>query len=152
MLSALAGEHGLCMQVLQLEGRRTSTDGGPCFNYQLHRCLGACVGAETPEQHATRLRELLAPWLIPPWPHDGPVALIERNAARLREDIHVFDRWCWLGSVATLDAAQALARTAPRIFEADAARLALQAFDGRPAVECVPLAAAQCEHAEATAS
>jgi DNA polymerase-3 subunit epsilon len=152
MLSALAGEHGLCMKVLQLEGRRTSSADGPCFNFQLHRCQGACVGAESPEQHAARLRELLSPWLIPPWPHAGPVALIERNAARLREDIHVFDHWCWLGSVSTLDAALALARTAPRIFEADAARLALQALDGKPPVECVPLATAQCEHAAATAS
>jgi DNA polymerase-3 subunit epsilon len=152
MLAALAGEHGLCMQVLQLEGRRASSAGGPCFNYQLHRCRGACVGAETADQHAARLRELLAPWLIPPWPHDSPVALIERNAARFREDIHVFDRWCWLGSVATLDAAQALARTEPRIFEADAARLALQALEGKLTVECVPLATAQCGHAASASS
>ena len=90
-----------------------------------------------------RLRELLAPWLIPAWPHAGAVALVERANDRLREDIHVFDRWCWLGTVRTLDAAEALARTAPRVFEADAARLALQAFAGRYPVECVALGAAQ---------
>jgi DNA polymerase-3 subunit epsilon len=55
------------------------------------------------------------------------VALVERNAERLREDWHVFDRWCWLGTVKTYDAAAELARCAERRFEADAARLAVQA-------------------------
>ena len=45
--------------------------------------------------------------------------------------MHVFDRWCWLGTVKTLDAAAELARSAPRVFEADAARLALQSLSGR---------------------
>ena len=142
-LSALAAEHGLCMKVLQLEGRRRSAEGAPCFHRQLHRCAGACVGAERLADHAQRLRELLAPWLIPAWPRSGAVALIERRDDQLREDIHVFDRWCWLGTVRTLGAAEALARSAPRVFEADAARLALQAFAGRYAIECIELGAAQ---------
>ena len=151
-LSALASEHGLCMKVMQLEGRRRSADGAPCFQRQLHRCAGACVGEETLAGHAQRLRELLAPWLIPAWPHAGAVALVERADNRLREDIHVFDRWCWLGTVRTLDAAEALARAAPRVFEADAARLALQAFTGRYTVECVALGAAQDARVETLAS
>jgi DNA polymerase-3 subunit epsilon len=143
MLTALAGEHGLCMKVLQLEGRRRVGEGTPCFNHQLHRCRGACVGAEPLVDHAQRLRELMAPWLIPSWPFAGSVALVERNAARQREQIHVFDRWCWLGTVSTFEAAELLARTAPRRFEADAARLALQAIEGRITVECVDFAAPQ---------
>jgi DNA polymerase III subunit epsilon len=143
MLSSLAGEHGLCMKVLQLEGRGASDDGTPCFNRQLQRCRGACTGAEARGEHGARLRELLAPWRIPAWPFDGAVALVERNAARLREGIHVFDRWCWLGTVSTLDAAATLARTAPRRFEADVARLALQAIEGRLDVECIALAVPQ---------
>jgi DNA polymerase-3 subunit epsilon len=143
MLSALASEHGLCAKVLGLERRRAGDDGLPCFNHQLHRCRGACVGAEPRSVHTERLRELLAPWRIPAWPYAGAVALVERNAKRLREQVHVFDRWCWLGSVGTLDAADALARHAPRIFEADAARLAVQAIEGRITVECVELAAPQ---------
>jgi DNA polymerase-3 subunit epsilon len=130
------------MKLLGLEGRRRTPDGAPCFQRQLRRCAGACVGAESAAEHAARLRELLAPWLIPAWPHAGAVALVERRADGLREDIHVYDRWCWLGTVRTLDAAQALADSAPRVFEADAARLALQAFGGRLVVECVSLAAA----------
>jgi DNA polymerase-3 subunit epsilon len=148
-LAGLASEHGLCMKLLGLEGRRRTPDGAPCFQRQLRRCAGACVGAETAAEHAARLRELLAPWLIPAWPHEGAVALVERRADGLREDIHVYDRWCWLGTVRTLDAAQALADSAPRVFEADAARLALQAFGGRLVVACVPLGAAGAANATA---
>ncbi|HQR22733.1 MAG TPA: exonuclease domain-containing protein [Burkholderiaceae bacterium] len=151
MLAALASEHGLCMKMLGLEGRRRDAAGTPCFNHQLHRCRGACIGAEPRDEHAARLRELIASWRIPPWPHAGPIALIERNPARFREQIHVFDQWCWLGSVATLDAAEALARGATRIFEADAARLALQALEGRLEVECVGLALPQADRAAAAA-
>jgi len=146
LLAELAHEHGLCMKVLRLEGRR-GPDGLPCFSRQLRRCLGACVGIESPREHGDRVRELLSGWLIPDWPYTGPVALVERNEARCREDIHVFDRWCWLGSVKTLEAAQALAHGGLRAFEADAARLARQAFDGRYAVECMALGAAQSEDA-----
>lgn len=138
MLAELASENALCMKLLRLEGRR-GADGLPCFNHQLHRCRGACVGLESPQAHAARLRELLAPWLIPDWPYAGAIALVERNEARFREEIHVFDRWCWLGSVKTLDAAEALARTAERVFEADAARLAIQALSGRLPASVLPL-------------
>jgi DNA polymerase-3 subunit epsilon len=143
MLRALASEHGLCLKLLKLEGRAARDDGTPCFNHQLHRCHGACIGAESRAEHGARLRELLAPWQIPAWPSLSAVAFVERDAARFREDIHVFDRWCWLGTVSTLDAAKELARSAPRHFEADAARLALQAIRGHLQVECIALAMPQ---------
>jgi DNA polymerase-3 subunit epsilon len=117
----------------------------------LHRCRGACIGAEPRDEHAARLRELIASWRIPPWPHAGPIALIERNPARFREQIHVFDQWCWLGSVATLDAAEALARGATRMFEADAARLAEVRAQLPALVECVGLALPQADRAAAAA-
>jgi hypothetical protein len=41
--------------------------------------------------------------------------------------------------VKTLDAAEALARTAARVFEADAARLAIQALSGRLPASVLPL-------------
>jgi DNA polymerase-3 subunit epsilon len=131
MLIHLAPEHGLCLKRLGLEGRRSMVDdGAPCFNRQLNRCAGACVGTEAPAAHADRVRELLRPWLLPPWNLPGAVALVERNADRFREDWHVFDRWCWLGTVKTFDAARQLAAQAPCRFEADTARLARRALGG----------------------
>jgi len=132
-LANLAAEHALCLKTLGLEGRRAAHDDGtPCFNRQLDRCGGACVGAESRESHGQRLRDALAPWRLPAWPFRGALALVERNADRFREDWHVFDRWCWLGTVKTLDAARELARSAPARFEGDAARLAVRALSDAP--------------------
>jgi DNA polymerase-3 subunit epsilon len=129
MFVHLAPEHGLCLKSLGLEGRRSMADNGsPCFNRQLNRCAGACVGAEARDAHADRVRELLRPWLLPPWNRPGAVALVERNAHRFREDWHVIDRWCWLGTVKTFEAARQLAAQAPCRFEADTARLARRAL------------------------
>jgi DNA polymerase-3 subunit epsilon len=128
-LMHLAADHALCLKTLGLEGRRSAADdGAPCFNRQLNRCQGACVGDEPRADHAARLREALEPLRLPSWPYRGAVALVERNAGRFREDWHVFDRWCWLGTVKTIDAARGLAMTSPRAFEADAARLAIRSL------------------------
>jgi DNA polymerase-3 subunit epsilon len=115
-----------------LERRAKSENDGPCFSFQLHRCKGACVGQESIEQHRTRLTELLAPFALPPWPYAGAIALVERNAERHQEQFHVFDRWCWVGTVRNLDAAQEMTRIAVRSFEPDAARLAVQALGVEP--------------------
>jgi DNA polymerase-3 subunit epsilon len=128
-LVELAAESGLCLKTMKLEGRAAkSSAGAPCFNHQLKRCAGCCVGAEPIEAHGVRVREALARWRIPAWPFDRAVALVERDAARFAEDLHVFDRWCWLGSVKTLAAAHELAATAPRNFEADTYRIARAAL------------------------
>jgi DNA polymerase-3 subunit epsilon len=128
-LTQLAAEHRLCLKTIGLEGRRkTAYDGTPCFNYQLRRCHGACVGSEPIDEHSARLKDAMQPWLLPVWPFGSAIALIERNKVRFNEQWHVFDRWCWLGTVKSFDAARELARNAQRVFEADAARLAVQAL------------------------
>jgi DNA polymerase-3 subunit epsilon len=127
-LTDLASDHTLCMKVLGLEARsRRALPGASCFNYQLQRCRGCCVGAESAADHAARVAQAIEPFRIPAWPYRGAVALVETNPATLREDWHVFDRWCWLGSVRTLDAALSLATEAQRTFEIDAYRIARQA-------------------------
>jgi DNA polymerase-3 subunit epsilon len=127
-LADVASEHTLCMKALRLETRsRHRAPDAPCFNYQLRRCRGCCVGAESASGHAARVADAVEPLRIPTWPYPGAVALIEANPHRLREDWHVFDRWCWLGSVRTLEAALALERSTERTFEVDAYRIARQA-------------------------
>jgi DNA polymerase-3 subunit epsilon len=127
-LQELASEHGLCLKTMKLEGRARAAADAPCFNHQIRRCLGACVGAETVETHAARLRGLLEPRRVPAWPYAGAVALVERDAGGAGEDLHVFDRWCWLGTVRSRGAAEQLAATAPRAFDADAYRIAHRAL------------------------
>jgi DNA polymerase-3 subunit epsilon len=139
-LQELAAEHGLCLKLMKLEGRaRRAAPDAPCFNFQIHRCRGACVGEEPAEDHAARLRELLEPRRVPAWPYGGAVAVIEPDAAGEREDLHVFDRWCWLGTVRTHEAAARLAAEAPRVFDADLYRIALKALAGANALSVVEL-------------
>jgi hypothetical protein len=126
---------------MKLEGRaRRAAADAPCFNFQLRRCLGACVGAEDAEAHAARLRELLAQRRVPAWPFAGAVALVERAADCGREDLHVFDRWCWLGTVQAHDAAAACAEAAPRVFDSDVYRIAAKALAAANALDLVELA------------
>jgi len=128
-LSDIAVEHTLCLKAMGLEARaRRAEPDAPCFNYQLRRCHGCCVGAERAADHAQRVAQAVEPLRVPAWPYLGAVALVERNAQTQREDWHLFDRWCWLGSVRTLDAALQLARTTERKFEIDAYRIARQAI------------------------
>jgi len=94
-LAALADELRLCLKTLGLERRRKSEPAdAPCFAWQVKRCLGACRGEESRAEHWQRLREALQPYLMPAWPHAGPVELIERDPASGREARIVVDRWC----------------------------------------------------------
>jgi DNA polymerase-3 subunit epsilon len=119
----LAGEHGLCLKVLRLEGRGARPADAPCFNFQLRRCAGACVGQEPLEAHRERLFALLEERRVAAWPYPGAIAVSERDDARGREDWHVFDRWCWLGTARTLAAAHECATREARHFEPDVYRI-----------------------------
>ncbi len=136
----LAREHGLCLKTLGLERAAKGAAEAPCFAWQVRRCQGACVGAEDRAAHALRFAELVAASRIAPWPFDGPIALVERRSDGLREDLHVIDRWCHLGSVRSHEAALGLAQSdAPRRFEPDVYRIVRSAL-GKGTVAVVPLA------------
>jgi DNA polymerase-3 subunit epsilon len=145
LIEAAAAE-GLCLKRMGLEGRaRRSAPDAPCFSHQLHRCRGACVGAEPVDAHDARLHAGLAPRRLPPWPYAGAVALVETNRLRGRDDWHVLDHWRWLGTVRSEDAALALARAAPAVaFDADVVRIVRQALArvARGLIEVVALAPA----------
>lgn len=134
MLVKLASERELCLRTLGLEkGGKSESAGSPCFARQLRRCRGACVGAESPSEHAERAAQAMAPWRLARWPHPGAIALVERDPLRSKEDWHVFDAWSHLGTVGSHAAAFELAATAPRRFDTDTYRLARLALTGEPA-------------------
>lgn len=130
MLASVAQEARLCHKLLGLE-----TGAGPCFAYQLKRCLGACVGAEPQAAHLARLKEAIERYRIPAWPHGGAIAIGERRAHR--ESWHVFDRWCYLGSAATQDDAALLTRVRERRFDADAFRILTNHLRREPDAEVI---------------
>ena len=127
----LASEQGLCLKTMRLEGRRGARAAqAPCFNYQLRRCRGACIGQESLEAHALRLREALEPWRMPAWPHPGPIGLIEDGGIGATCDWHVFDRWRWIGTARDRAGACALAAAAPLpAFDADEFRIIREALE-----------------------
>lgn len=88
-LRNLAEQHQLCLSVLGLE--KTAKDK-PCFAYQLKRCRGACVGDEKPVQHAARLQMAMHKLKMASWPYPGAIGIREGD------ELHVIDRWCYLGT------------------------------------------------------
>lgn len=118
-----ARDHGLCLRVMGLDKGK-----GPCFQFQLKRCDGACAGEESAEQHNARLLSALDRDRIAAWPFAGPLALRERNVDPLpgqpREQYHLVNQWTYLGSFDELTAVRAVLRQPSQtIFDRDAYRL-----------------------------
>lgn len=88
-LRNLAEQHRLCLGLLGLE--KTGKDK-PCFARQLQRCQGACVGEEKPLAHAARLLIAMHKLKLASWPYPGAIGIREGD------DLHVIDRWLYLGT------------------------------------------------------
>jgi DNA polymerase-3 subunit epsilon len=89
VLRALAAEYKLCDVMPGLEKAKP---GKPCFGYQVKRCQGACVGAESPARHSMRLVTALARLKLTAWPFAGPALIREEDEA------HVIENWRYLGT------------------------------------------------------
>ncbi len=134
-LEALAAEHGLCWRQLGWEKR-----GGPCFARQVRKCRGACIGEETPEQHHLRLATALAPYRVRDWPWPGRVVVREGSAETGREEAHVFDRWCHVGTARCAQEVEDLASARVEIeFDPDVYKI-LVSFISRHPSAVKPLA------------
>jgi DNA polymerase-3 subunit epsilon len=92
----LAKAYTLCHALVGLDNDAAAA--GPCSAYQAQRCRGACVGAEAPISHAMRAVQALSRLRVKPWPYPGPIAVRERHAYSERAEMHVIDRWRYLGT------------------------------------------------------
>ena len=90
---AMATENGLCSQVMS--AKKVS---GPCFNYQLKKCQGYCVGKESLMQHNLRLLTALAEHRFAAWPVNGAITLAEKHPNHGWEHLHVFENWLYFGT------------------------------------------------------
>jgi DNA polymerase-3 subunit epsilon len=98
-MAALRGvirTHGLCAVLTHLESAP-----GPCTFRTTGTCRGACVGAENPVLHTARLVSALARLRLAAWPFRGPIAVRESDPYRAMSEVHVLDRWRYLGSART---------------------------------------------------
>jgi DNA polymerase-3 subunit epsilon len=87
-------DNKLCPRMLGLESGK-----GTCFSHQLKRCDGACAGKESPEFHYLRLKQALVPLRLKAWPYPGKVCIREVNENTGGHQLHVFENWCYLGTV-----------------------------------------------------
>jgi DNA polymerase-3 subunit epsilon len=85
--------HGLCNRTLGLE-----KGNGACFNFQIKKCRGACVGKEPLALHEARLVTAFTSLKVRSWPYSGPIGIRETSPSGDRTDIHVFNHWCHLGT------------------------------------------------------
>ena len=138
-LRALADDEGLCLQTLGFNQGFSAARCGACFRHQLGRCRGACAGKENPHLHLARVAAALARWPGARWPHEGPIAIVERPRDRDDAEVHVVDRWRYLGC-ATNDAevAELLESKRSARFDYDHFRI-LSRHLSRPGVRVVPL-------------
>ncbi len=95
---ALIDENGFCKKLLGLEKASRG-----CFNYQIKRCRGACVGTETVASHNARLKAAFSKKSITAWPFDEPAIITEESGDYLNGDSpkwvhHLVDQWAYLGS------------------------------------------------------
>ncbi len=93
-LQKLAHNEALCPKILGLEKRQ-----GACFAYQLKRCRGACIGAETPADFNQRLLTAFAPQSIAAWPFEGAVVVTEPATRHSKAAHHLINQWYYLGNV-----------------------------------------------------
>lgn len=118
-LQELARQHRLCASRIGLEA-----GGGPCQAVHLGRCHGVCVGREDPRVHDLRLATVMAALRLTAWPWPGAVAIPEFHESSGRSEVHLFDRWCQLGSASDEAGFALLRESAPlRSFDADIYRI-----------------------------
>ncbi len=124
-LGELCEANGLCQTCLHLEKRGARK--GACFAYQIGCCKGACIGREDAANHNIRLLHALAKVKLKSWPYAGMIAVRETDPVSGEWEEHLFERWCYLGSRRS---EQAAPQGTPR-FDVDTYKL-LAAFIKKP--------------------
>lgn len=133
-LDELVRANDLCPRALGLEPGE-----GSCFGFQVGRCRGACCGLEPLALHAARARMALVRHKLRSWPFRGRIAVRERDW-RGMEEMHVFDRWRYLGTVSSGESLDELPGTASREFDLDSYRILCKYLDRpRPRASIVEL-------------
>ena len=86
-----------------------------------------------------RVVQALSALRVKPWPFKGCIALREHDPERERSELHVFDRWCYLGSVKTDSDLHEVTQSAPS-FDIDAYKILTCFMKGLPRTcEVVPI-------------
>jgi DNA polymerase-3 subunit epsilon len=135
-LRNLADAYDLCLVQLGLE-KPARGKASPCFGYQLKKCRGVCVGKESHIQHNMRLMEALAKLKLKTWPYPGAIAIKETYG--LRDEVHLVDHWCYLGTARSeSDLDDILSGAGDPMFDLDTYKILLKHL--KAAQDVIPLA------------
>ncbi len=129
-LKAIAKKYRLCEALLGLEKR---TEGKPCFGYQIKQCGGACIGQSPINLHNLQLKTALDLFKVQVWPYQGPIAIKEG------EQMHVVDRWCYLGSAINESELEELMSLGDVEFDLDIYKILKKAIQGSFKSQILPL-------------
>ena len=129
-LTAIAKRNQLCSVILGLE---KCAEHKPCFAYQVKQCRGACIGSETVMSHNLRLKVALNAFSVKTWPYAGPIAIAEGG------QMHVIDRWCYLGSAINQDELEELSSEGQVEFDLDIYKILKKKLSSLPNSQIVQL-------------
>lgn len=129
-LKAIAKKHRLCEALLGLEKR---IEGKSCFGYQIKQCGGACIGQSPISLHNLQLKTALELFRVQVWPYQGPIAIKEG------EQMHVVDRWCYLGSAINESELEELMHLGDAEFDLDIYKILKKAIQGSFKSQILPL-------------
>lgn len=90
-LYTVAKEYKLCPKILGLDKTKKL-----CFYYHLGQCLGACGKLEFNLKYNLRFDEAFYKSKIKQWNFETPILIKEKGS---REELHIVDKWCYLGSL-----------------------------------------------------
>ncbi|WP_289244525.1 exonuclease domain-containing protein [Methylophaga sp. UBA678] len=93
----LISQYKLCQRLCHIEKKAS----GPCFSYQLKKCLGACCGKEQAKLYNLRVDMALTHIKNQQWPWSTPIIVEEQSPMNNGVDshFHLIDQWCYLGQV-----------------------------------------------------
>jgi DNA polymerase-3 subunit epsilon len=116
-LRALVRQFQLCERIVGLESGR-----GRCFGHQIGRCLGACCGNESVEQHNLRLYRALSSRQLKAWPWPHPLVIEEPSEIRpTHSDWHLIANWAYIGTASDPSELETLTKQeVPESFDSDA--------------------------------
>ena len=139
-LEKIADESNLCNKLLGLEPQ----DEKPCFKFHLNKCFGACAKKESVNDYNKRFLEAFAKVKYKKWPFDSPVCVIERSHETYESDIHIIDKWCYLGTFNEYEVSgnlESISSDDDLIFDLDIYRLLKSYFDAnrKRDVDIIPL-------------
>ncbi len=138
-LRQIAIDNRLCPRMIGIESGK-----GVCFSHQLKRCEGVCAGKESPELHYLRLKQALVPLRLKSWPYPGKICIRELNENTNRNELHVFENWCHLGTAQDEGELEEIAQARASLsFDLDVYNLLQKTLDKNPEIICLDRAVGQ---------